>query len=282
MKKALLIICMCICFLCGVFFPCPTVKAEGDLPFRADLANLWKYNLGAGNVGDIAYEYNKKDDSADIRLDGNLSGWSPIEFTVQVDINRYPILSFEIANNTIKWSVKIYKGNAGEADLVFEKFSVYEHSEASGVYSYDLRRDYSQDLRGDKNETDAFRGMSGLQTFKVKFFVVDKEYTGGSLTLKNLQISTPGYEGEYSQGINFNSEPENIVENGDVNFNQTNDNYVTFDDIIYPSGKGIPKYINTVLWVILVANVAFAVFMFVKLFYKQLREEHIRRKEDRR
>lgn len=282
MKRTLLILCTCICFICSMFFAVPAVSAEEELPFRADLANLWKYNLGAGNVGDIAYEYNEEQDSVDLRLDGNLSGWSPIEFTVQINLDLYSTLSFEISNNTIMWSVKIYNGNDRGVDFVFEKFEDYEHSESGGKYTYDLKHDYAADLAGDKNAEDAFRGMSGLQTFKLKFFVVDKKYTGGSLTLKNLQISAPGYEGEYSQGINFNSKPENIGGDGDVNYDQTNDNFITFDPIVYPSEKGVPISIIIVLWVILAANIAFAVFMFLKLYYKQLREEHIRRKEDRK
>lgn len=280
MKRMLLILCACICFICSLFSNTLTVSAEGELPFRADLANLWKYNLGAGNVGDIAYEYNEAQDSADLRLDGNLSGWSPVEFTVTINLDLYSTLSFEVSNNTISWSVKIYNGNDRGIDFVFEKFAAYEHLESGGKYTYDLKHDYFGDLAGDKNAEDAFRGMSGLQTFKLKFFVVDKKYTGGSLTLKNLKISAPGYEGEYSQGINFNSQPENIVDGGEVNFNQTNDNFLTFDNVIYPSGKGVPTSIVIILWIILAADIAFAVFMFMKLFYKQLREEHNRRKED--
>lgn len=280
MKRMLWILCACVCLICSLFSNALTVSAEGELPFRADLANLWKYNLGAGNVGDIAYEYNEAQDSADLRLDGNLSGWSPIEFTVTINVDLYSTLSFEVLNNTISWSVKIYNGNDRGIDFVFEKFADYEHLESGGTYTYDLKHDYFGDLAGDKNAEDAFRGMSGLQTFKLKFFVVDKKYTGGSLTLKNLKISAPGYEGEYSHGINFNSKPEQIVGGGEVNFNQTNDNFLTFDPIVYPSGKGVPKGIVITLWIILVANIAFAVFMFMKLFYKQLREEHNRRKED--
>lgn len=282
MKRTLLIICTCIYFISSMFFAVLTVNAEGDLPFRADLANLWKYNLGAGNVGDIAYEYNEDQDSVDLRLDGNLSGWSPIEFTVEINLDRYSILSFEILNNTIMWSVKIYNGNDRGVDFVFEKFEDYEHSESGGKYTYDLKHDYAADLAGDKNAGDAFRGMSGLQTFKLKFFVVDKKYTDGSLTLKNMQISSPGYEGEYSQGINFNPKPEHIGGNGNVNYEQSNNNFPTFDSIVYPSGKGVPLSIIIALWVILAANIAFAVFMFLKLFYKQLREESIRRREDRK
>lgn len=282
MRQTLLILCACICFICSISFSALTASAEGELPFRADLANLWKYNLGAGNVGDIAYEYNEEQDSVDLRLDGNLSGWSPIEFTVNINLDLYSILSFEISNNMIMWSVKIYNGNDRGVDFVFEKFENYEHSESGGTYTYDLKHNYAVDLAGDKNEEDAFRGMSGLQTFKLKFFVVDKQYTGGSLTLKNLQISAPGYEGEYSQGINFNPKPEFIGDSGDVNYNQTNDNFITFDPIVYPSGKGVPAGIVIVLWVVLALNIAFAVFMFLKLFYKQLHEEHIRRKEDRK
>ena len=282
-KHGILLASVFVLFLFGIMIVPGKISARAaeTLPFKADLENIWKYNIGAGNVGDIGYVYDENTGGVKLYLDGNLSGFSAIEFAAEVDTTAYPILSFDISDNTVKWAVKLYDGSKVGVDLVMEKSTEVEHAEASGHYSYDLNHDYKPDLAGDKSEDDALRGYSGKKEFTIKFFIVDKSFTGGSLILNNLTVSAPGYEGEYSDGIRHNEKPEIPVDENDADYQRRNENYLVFSPILYPHENGVPFSLYVIVYVALALNVALFIFLFFKLFYRRLRDEHRQRKEER-
>ena len=277
-KKITSLIIIAVVMLSFLAFALPKTNTgyaeeSAPLPFKADLENLWKYNIGEGNSYDIAWEYNNEHESVNLRLDGNPSGYSPIEFTVDVDIDLYPIMSFEVIGcQNVLWSIKIYAGSSVGYDYAFAE----RDRSDNGRFSYDLRQPAVYE--GDNRE--AFVGFSGRQTFKIKFFIVDKYFTGGSLNLKDLRVTADGYDGEYSEGINLNEKKEIVEEDENSEYLRRNEGQITFEDIIYPKAlRGIPKPLYVTILVVLGLNIAFFIFMFFIKVYPILRAEYLERKD---
>jgi hypothetical protein len=268
MKKTITFIFI-ILFLFNITISNLIYKAEGT-PFKADLENLWKYNIGAGNVSDIGYDYDKSNNSVRLYLDGNVSGYSPLEFNIEVDIDSYPMLEFEISDCSIFWALKIADNNTGGADYAF-----YGDDRPDNIkFSHDMRKkaNYVQGI----DESDAFPGYSGVHVFKLKIYIVDKAFTGGSLTLKGLQISTPGYTGEYNDGIKLNDKPTYLdnLDNGE--YLRRREYMSIFEDIDSTQKivTGVNVGLRNTIYVVLGLNIVLFVFFFFKLVYPRLKEEH--------